>query len=57
MISNKEARPENRPKAHTISESEKNPSASVVCFSTFQKEKKLSEAKRRVHQASANLNW
>lgn len=57
MISKKEALPDNLSKVHVITGIDKAASPSVVCFSTAQKAKKLTEAKLRVHQAAANLNW
>lgn len=57
MVSKKEAIPDNLSKIHVITGIDKAASPSVVCFSTAQKVKKLTEAKRRVHQAAANLTW
>lgn len=55
MKSRKTAQPENLSKVIAISTRDK--AATVLSFSLISKEKKHSEAKRRVYEAATNLNW
>lgn len=57
MITKCKPEPESPSIKNTNSVPDRATTAPVVCFSTIQKNKKLAEAKRRVYQASTNLNW
>ncbi|MBT9097041.1 hypothetical protein [Methylovulum psychrotolerans] len=57
MITKIKPQPETPSKINVDCLGNKENQASVLCFATIQKNKKLSDAKKRVYQASANLNW
>jgi hypothetical protein len=57
MTTKNKAKSEHLIKSLAASEAQKVTSASVLCFSTKQADKKLTEAKRRVYQAASNLKW